>query len=155
MLRLSKKRLFAIEAVVDIAYHTGAEPVRSADISRRQGIPRRYLEQVLQELVHKGILAGQRGPRGGYRLARERRRITVGDIMRVVGALEGATDPEANSMTESGGSEIAIKVIRPLWSDLQRDIMARLDDLTIEDLCTRARSLQVPSEGARVPDFSI
>jgi len=151
MLRLSKKRLFAIEAVVDIAYHTGAEPVRSSDISRRQGIPRRYLEQVLQELVHKGILAGQRGPRGGYRLARERRRITVGDIMRVVGALESATDPVA----EPDGSEVAVKVIRPLWDDLQREIMERLDSLTVEDLCRRARDLQVPSEAARVPDFSI
>jgi Rrf2 family protein len=157
MLRLSKKRLFAIEAVVDIAYHAGAEPVRSADISRRQGIPRRYLEQVLQELVHKGILAGQRGPRGGYRLARERRRITVGDIMRVVGALErtAGTETAPDTGTDAGGSEIAIKVIRPLWGDLQREIMARLDDLTIEDLCTRARDLQVPSEAARVPDFSI
>ena len=151
MLRLSKKRLFAIEAVVDIAYHTGGEPVRSADISRRQGIPRRYLEQVLQELVHKGILAGQRGPRGGYRLARERRRITVGDIMRVVGALEGAADP----VSEVDGSDIALKVIRPLWGDLQREIMTRLDGVTVEDLCTRARGLQVPSEAARVPDFSI
>ncbi|MEE8500053.1 MAG: transcriptional regulator, partial [Kiloniellales bacterium] len=43
MLRLSKKLLFAIEAVVDIAYHAGPGPVRSTDISRRQGIPRRYL----------------------------------------------------------------------------------------------------------------
>jgi DNA-binding IscR family transcriptional regulator len=62
MLRLSKKLLFAIEAVVDMAYHAGAGPVRSADISRRQGIPRRYVEQVLQQLVHHDILAGQRGP---------------------------------------------------------------------------------------------
>ena len=151
MLRLSKKRLFAIEAVVDIAYHSGADPVRSGDISRRQGIPRRYLEQVLQELVHKGILAGQRGPRGGYRLARERRRITVADIIRVVGTLEGGGD----TLSENDGSEIAVKVIRPLWSDLQREIMERLDGLTVEDLCARARSLGIASEVARVPDFSI
>lgn len=151
MLRLSKKRLFAIEAVVDIAYHAGSAPVRSTDISRRQGIPRRYLEQVLQELVREGILAGQRGPRGGYRLARERRRITVGDILRVVGALEGAADP----IDDAQGSDIAVKVIRPLWADLQREIMQRLDNLTVEDLCSRARGLQVPSEAARIPDFSI
>lgn len=151
MLRLSKKRLFAIEAVVDIAYHAGADPVRSGDISRRQGIPRRYLEQVLQELVHKGILAGQRGPRGGYRLARERRRISVADIVRVVGALEGGAD----ALSENNGSEIAVKVIRPLWGDLQREIMERLDGLTVEDLCARARSLGIASEAARVPDFSI
>ena len=84
MFQLPKKVLFAIEAVLDIAYHTGAEPVQSKDITRRQGIPRRYLEQALQQLVRHGILVGVRGPRGGYRLARERRSITIGIIVRVV-----------------------------------------------------------------------
>ena len=77
MLHPSKRLLFAIESVLDIAYHGGSQPVQSGDISTRQGIPRRYLEQVLQHLVRTGILAGHRGPRGGYLLGRERRRITV------------------------------------------------------------------------------
>jgi len=151
MLRLSKKLLFAIEAVVDIAYHAGPGPVRSTDISRRQGIPRRYLEQVLQELVRKGILSGQRGPRGGYRLARERRRITIGEIVRVVRELEGADDP-AN---QPNGSEIGVKVVRPIWTEMQDQLMARFDALTVEELCNRARAAQIASEAAQVPDFSI
>ncbi len=151
MIRLSKKLLFAIEAVVDIAYHAGSGPVRSVDISRRQGIPRRYLEQVLQQLVHRGILAGQRGPKGGYRLARERRRITVGQIIRIVRNLEGTVDPAS----ESNGSEIGIKVVRPLWSDMQQEILERFDKLTVEDLCQRARKMDIPSEAAKVHDFSI
>ena len=65
MLKPSKKLLFAIEAVLDIAYHAGGEPVQSREITRRQGIPRRYLEQTLQHLVRSGILTGVRGPRGG------------------------------------------------------------------------------------------
>ncbi len=151
MLRLSKKLLFAIEAVVDIAYHAGPGPVRSTDISRRQGIPRRYLEQVLQELVRKGILSGQRGPRGGYRLARERRRITVGEIVRVVRDLEGAGDPA----DELNGSEIGVKVVRPFWTEMQNELMARFDGLTVEELCNRVRGAQIASEAARAPDFSI
>jgi Rrf2 family protein len=151
MLRLSKKLLFAIEAVVDIAYHAGPGPVRSTDISRRQGIPRRYLEQVLQELVRKGVLSGQRGPRGGYRLARERRRITVGEIVRIVRELEGASDPAS----EPNGSEIGVKVVRPIWSEMQDELMARFDALTIEELCNRARTQNIASEAAQVPDFSI
>ena len=151
MLRLSKKLLFAIEAVVDIAYHAGPGPVRSTDISRRQGIPRRYLEQVLQELVRKGILSGQRGPRGGYRLARERRRITVGEIVRVVRELEGGDDP-AN---EPNGSEIGVKVVRPIWTEMQDELMGRFDALTVEELCNRARRAQIASEAAQVSDFSI
>lgn len=151
MLRLSKKLLFAIEAVVDIAYHAGAGPVRSTEISERQGIPRRYLEQVLQQLVHRGILSGQRGPRGGYRLARERRRISVGDIIRIVRELEGTGEPAA----ETEGSEIGVKVVRPIWLEMQQEMMARFDALTIEELCNRARALNIPSETKHVPDFTI
>lgn len=151
MLRLSKKLLFAIEAVVDIAYHAGSQPVRSTEISERQGIPRRYLEQVLQQLVHHGILAGQRGPRGGYRLARERRRITVGEIIRIVRKLEGTADP-AN---EPDGSEIGLKVVRPIWIEMQREMMHRFDDMTIEQLCERAREQDIPRNLPQSPDFSI
>src|SRR5271165_3869487 len=112
MLRLSKKLMFAIEAVLDIAYNSGAQPVQSREINSRQGIPRRYLEPVLQQLVRAGILDGVRGPRGGYRLARERRRITVGEIVRVVQSLDGAEDP----LEEDSGAELGRRVVRPLWT---------------------------------------
>ena len=151
MLRLSKKLLFAIEAVVDIAYYANDAPVRSTDISRRQGIPRRYLEQVLQQLVHHNILAGQRGPRGGYRLARERRRITVGDIIRVVRQLEGTSDPAA----EPDGSEIGLKIVRPIWIDMQQEMMSRFDSLTIEQLCDDARSKGIEPEKQPSADYQV
>ena len=151
MLRLSKKTLFAIEAVLDIGYHSGSEPVQSREITRRQGIPRRYLEQALQQLVRQGILVGVRGPRGGYRLARERRRITVGDIVRVVRKMETGED----IVDDAGGSPLGLKVVRPLWTELQDDVMARLDALTIDDLCSRANEAGIVSEGRRNLDFSI
>lgn len=151
MLRISKKLMFAIEAVLDIAYNAGAEPVQSGEITRRQGIPKRYLEQVLQQLVREGVLAGVRGPRGGYRLARERRRITLGEIVRVVRAMEQATDP----IEEPAGSILGHKVVRPLWSELQEECMTRLDNVTIEDLCVRARTAGVESESEDRVDFSI
>ena len=121
MLRISKKLMFAIEAVLDIAYNAGSEPVQSGEITRRQGIPKRYLEQVLQQLVRAGVLAGVRGPRGGYRLARERRRINIGEIVRVVRAMETASDP----VEEPTGSILGLKVVRPIWMQLQEDSMAR------------------------------
>ena len=97
MLRLSRKLMFAIEAVVDIAYNAADTPVQSKDIATRQNIPRRYLEQVLQQLVREGVLSGVRGPRGGYRLARERRRVTLGQITRIVVAMEDTSDPVESS----------------------------------------------------------
>ena len=151
MLRLSKKMLFAIEAVLDIAYHSGNAAVQSREITRRQGIPRRYLEQALQKLVREGILIGVRGPRGGYRLARERRRISVGDIVRIVRSMEF----DEEFMNDSTGSELAHKVVRPVWAELFEEVMDRLDDLTIDEMCTRAYAAGVVSEGRKNLDFSI
>ena len=151
MLRLSKKMLFAIEAVLDIAYHSSAEPVQSREITRRQGIPRRYLEQALQHLVRKGVLIGVRGPRGGYRLARERRRISIGDIVRVVREMETG----ANLIEDAPGSALGHEVVRPLWLELQKELMVRLEDLTIDDLCDRAAKAGIVSEGRQNLDFTI
>jgi Rrf2 family protein len=151
VLRLTRKTLFAIEAVLDIAYHSGAEPVQSREITERQGIPRRYLEQALQNLVRQGVLVGVRGPRGGYRLARERRRITIGDIVRIVHNAEPDEDDDEADLN----SALGLKVVRPLWSHLQQDIMAQLDEVTIDELCLRANNAGIASEGRAKLDFSI
>jgi Rrf2 family protein len=145
---MSKKLLYAIEAVVDIAYNAGSLPVQSKDITERQGIPRRYLEQVLQQLVRAGILTGVRGPRGGYLLARERRRITVGEITRVVGLgdTEEATEPP---------SDLGHKVVWPMWTGFEAEMMGRLDAVTVEDLCLRANAAGIRSEAAERLDFII
>ncbi len=151
MLRLSKKVLFAIEAVLDIAYHAGAEPVQSREITRRQGIPRRYLEQALQQLVRHDILVGTRGPKGGYRLAKERRRISVADIVAVVRTMEtGKKEAE-----KIAGSELGHKVVYPLWDELQDVVIERLGSTTIDDLCTRADKAGITSEGRENLDFII
>jgi len=151
MLRLSKKMLFAIEAVLDIAYHASGEPVQSQEITRRQEIPKRYLEQVLQQLVRDKILAGVRGPRGGYRLARERRRISVGDIVRTVRKMEAAKETER----ETSESDLGRKVVGPLWSELQDQLVSGLNTVTIDDLCDRAKAAGIESEGHRNLDFTI
>ena len=151
MFRLSKKLLFAIEAVLDVAYNAGDMPVQSAEITRRQGIPRRYLEQVLQQLVRHNILSGVRGPRGGYRLARERRRISLGQIVEVVRLNETSPDP----IEDPAGSPLGIDVVRPLWVELQAEFQQRLDAITVEDLCERARSAGIPRDRAGDADFSI
>ena len=151
MLRLSKKMIFAIEAVVDIAYHSSGQPVQSQEITLRQDIPRRYLEQALQKLVHANILTGVRGPKGGYNLARERRRISVGDIVRVVRNLETGLEMDGTNP----GSELSAKVITPMWQNIQTSMMEKLDGISIDDLCTRANDAGVESEGRQNLDFSI
>ena len=151
MLHPSKRLLFAIEAVLDIAYNAGTAPVRSVEITEREGIPRRYLEPVLQELVRAKVLVGIRGPSGGYRLARERRRISLGDIVRTVRNLETGEDP----ISDPAGSALGHEVVRPLWLELQEETMRRLDSLTLEDLCGRAHRAGIEGRAAAGGDFEI
>ncbi len=149
-MQLSRKMILALEAVVDIAYNARPTPVQSKEITRRQGIPQRYLEQVMQHLVHEGILRGVRGPRGGYRLATERRRLTAGDVVRTVAALEASEEQALESR-----SDLAEKVIRPLINDISESVMVRLDAITIEDLCREADQTGVENPNRTNMDFTI
>jgi Rrf2 family protein len=149
MLRLTRKTQLALEAVLDIAYNARPDPVQSRDITRRQGIPNRYLEQVLQQLVREGVLKGVRGPRGGYVLARERRRVTLGDVLRVLDAMEVEGEEEASR------AELGEKVIAPLWDAVHAEILERFDGVTMEDLCREATDKGIPRAERNSPDFSI
>ncbi|WP_339947001.1 Rrf2 family transcriptional regulator [uncultured Albimonas sp.] len=149
MLKLTRKTLLAIEAVVDIAYNARPDPVQARDVTERQGIPQRYLEQVMQALVRAGVLKGVRGPRGGYTLARERRRVTVGDVVRVVSTLD-AEEGEAGP-----ASALGVSVVSPLWEEMQSDLLDRLDRITMEDLCREAQRQDVPRADEMRPDFTI
>lgn len=147
MLKLSRKTLLALEAVIDIAFNARPEPVQAKEITARQGVPQRYLEQVMQQLVRAGILKGVRGPRGGYRLARERRRISVGDVVRVAEAIEDEEEKH------SPRSELGQRLVAPFVVTLQEELMKRLDSVSIEDLCQRARLVNVDT--AAQSDFTI
>lgn len=154
MLRLSKKTLYVLEAVLDIACNARPDPVQSKDIAERQGIPQRYLEGAMQHLVRAGILRGVRGPRGGYRLARERRRITVGEIVRLMEVLDGHDE----DMATLAGSPLGQAVVQPLWQELHDDMMHRLDAVSVEDLFRQARESGAAGNagaGEQSADFDI
>jgi Rrf2 family transcriptional regulator, iron-sulfur cluster assembly transcription factor len=150
MLKLSRKTLLALEAVIDIAFNARPEPVQAKEITARQGVPQRYLEQVMQQLVRAGILKGVRGPRGGYRLAKERRRISVGDIVRAAEAAEDEAGEEA-----APRSELASRIVAPFITSLQAELMTRLEAITVEDLCQQARAAGVNPGEPSSADFTI
>ena len=151
MLKLSRKTLLALEAVIDIAFNARPEPVQAKEITARQGVPQRYLEQVMQQLVRAGVLKGVRGPRGGYRLAKERRRITVGEVVRVAESLDDGEDVEKIAPY----SDLGARIVMPLIAKLQDEVMEKLDAISIEDLCTRARDAGVDCGGGATADFTI
>jgi len=132
---LPRKGLLAIAAVVDVALNARERPVSARKLAARHNLPSRHLEPVLQALVHEGIFLGIRGPHGGYQLARERKRISVADILRAAGTVEA--DDEIDP-----GSRILNEAVLPAIAEAERAFTAALTRLTIEDIARRTESLR-------------
>lgn len=132
---LPRKGLLAIAAVVDVALNARERPVSSRKLAARHNLPPRHLEPVLQALVHEGIFHGVRGPRGGYELARERRRISIADILRAAGTVEDAE-------SDTPRSRILDEVVLPAIADAERAFTSALARLNLEDMTKRAESLR-------------
>jgi DNA-binding IscR family transcriptional regulator len=90
-----------------------------------------------------------RGPRGGYRLARERRRISVGDVVRVAESIEDEEDRNAPR------SDLGQRIVAPFVQTLQDELMVRLDSISIEDLCQKARHAGMDASAETSADFTI
>src|SRR5580693_3827154 len=103
---LSRRCVLAVAAVVDVALYARPMPVAAKALAARHHLPPRHLETLLQGLAQANIHKGVRGPRGGDELARERRKITAGEIVRTAVARCGA-DPN-----EIGVSSKLVKKVR-------------------------------------------
>ena len=131
------KFLYALEAVLDIAINFKGKPIQGYEITKRQGIPARYLENILQELVHKNILKGTRGPKGGYSLAKEKRNVSLIDIYNVILSME-RKEKYFNTQTEVGS-----KIIMPFVSDISNKIIISLQSKTLEDLYLKVKHISI------------
>jgi Rrf2 family iron-sulfur cluster assembly transcriptional regulator len=151
---LPRRSLLAIAAVVDIAYHARPAPIAAKALSARHSLPPRHLETLLQVLVRSGILKGVRGPRGGYELARERRRITLADIVRAASA--AAIDGAKGEDGEDGEPSALVRdVVVPAIDQASEIFLEKLQEITVDDLCLAAQKRKVFGEAAATYDFNI
>jgi Rrf2 family protein len=135
MALLSRKGVLAIAAVIDVALSAQERPISAKSLAARHALPPRHLESVLQALVREGILKGIRGPRGGYELARERRRITASDILRAAGTVEEAEE-------RPNHSELLNKVVLPALSTAEREFGVALSRINLEDMTRTAERIK-------------
>lgn len=131
-MRLSQQVQYALCGMFDLAYNGDEGPVQVRVIGVRQGIPARYLEQILQRLRRAGLVRSKRGPGGGYVLARDAAAITVREILE---AVEGPLAETLGSAPPTEGEASH----RPdfLWGELA-DRLASSLDLTLDAICRRA-----------------
>ena len=137
-MRISTKGDYATRALQDLALHYDQGPIAIEKIASRQGLPVRYLEQLLLTLKRAGFLLSKRGVNGGYTLAKPPARITLGDILRTVdGPIESIYclgDPPRHECAQENDC-----VLRDVWSEVSQAVAAIVDHTTLQDLCDRMR----------------
>lgn len=142
-MKISTKGRYAVRMMIDLAEHQGDGVVALKDIAERQGISKKYLEQIVQILNRSDLLTTSRGYRGGYRLARPACEYTVKDILELT---EGGFAPTA--CIESGAvacERCEICATLPMWKGLQQTVEAYLSGITIQDLLELQQSLYANS----------
>ena len=142
-MRLSTKSRYGVRAMFDIAYHCGTAPVQIQDISRRQNISQRYLEQIFQSLRKAQILQSKRGPLGGYMLARSPEKITLQEI---IAATEG--DLLLVECSTSGRKKIPCRydracVTQTVWTEASEMLNELFGSISLQTLCERGQAMGV------------
>lgn len=131
-MKISTKGRYALRLMLDLALNADAQPVRVKDISARQEISDKYLEQIISVLTKGGYVISARGPQGGYKLAKEPKDYTVGSILRLI---EGKLCPVACLETDENTCERKENCITlPLWEKLDEAINNVVDNVTLQDL---------------------
>ena len=131
-MKISTKGRYALRMMLDIAQHDTGEPVRIKDISARQDISLKYLEQIVSVLVRANYLRSIRGPQGGYRLTKRPEEYVVGDMLRLT---EGSLSPVECLSTDRNDCPRADSCVTlRIWKELDEAIRSVVDKYTLEDL---------------------
>lgn len=140
-MRISARGEYAIRAVLDLALHHGRGRVPIQEIARRQGIPQRYLEQLLLALKRAGLLESKRGSTGGYELLRPPGELSVGEVLRAVEGRVEALDVAGRPAGDGAGLGSDLE---PLWGEIAGAVAAVIDRITFADLAERAKARRSP-----------
>lgn len=138
-MKVSTRGRYAVRFMLDLALHNTGEPVRIKDVSARQEISGKYLEQVVAVLSKAGCLRSIRGPQGGYLLTRDPKDYTVGEILRLT---EGDMTPVpcmADEVNQCSRSEFCVTL--RLWQRVDEAISSVIDNTTLADLVEEEQSM--------------
>ena len=145
-MRLSTQSRYGVRAIFDIAYHSAGLETQVKDISRRQGISQRYLEQIFQKLKRAGIVGSKRGPTGGYFLGKKPEDITLAEVIKVT---EGNISPvlcvnpgDSTQPCERSG-ECVTQIV---WNEAGKRLKDYFDSVTVRDLCELAKQLGIKKD---------
>lgn len=129
-MRVSAKVDYAVRAAAELAA-AGPGPVKGEAIAQAQGVPLKFLENILGELRHAGLVRSQRGTEGGYWLAKPAEEITIADVIRAVEGPLASVRGEPPESVRYGGAAQALGI---LWVAVRANLRAVLEEVTVADV---------------------
>ena len=142
-MRVSAKVDYAVRAGAELAAAAGAGPVKGDRIAQAQGIPLKFLENILLDLKHAGLVQSQRGAEGGYWLGRPADEITIAEVIRAVEGPIANVRGERPEQVEYAGSAEAL---REVWIAVRANLRAVLETVTLADVAAG----RLPDEVSRI-----
>ena len=151
-MRVSAKTDYALRAALELAAAPDEKPVKGERIATAQAIPLRFLENILMQLRHAGLVDSRRGAEGGYRLARPANEVTLADVIR---AIDGPLAGVSGARPETLGFEGVAEPMRDVWIAVRASLRGVLEQVTLADVVSgelpaHVRTL-VADEDAWVP----
>src|SRR5881296_4452151 len=132
IMQVSRKIDYALRAVIHLANEETSDRACSvAEIAARERIPRQFLEKIVRELIHKGLVRSQRGPQGGYLLARSADRVTFRDVIE---AVEGPISLNVCVGEHADCSLMGACGMERVWREGQRRVLELFEKTTIADV---------------------
>jgi Rrf2 family protein len=129
--RVSAKTDYALRAALELAAAPDEKPVKGERIATAQGIPLRFLENILMQLRHAGLVDSRRGAEGGYRLARPANEVTLADVIR---AIDGPLAGVSGARPETLGFEGVAEPMRDVWIAVRASLRGVLEQVTLADV---------------------
>jgi Rrf2 family protein len=143
--RISAKADYAVRAAAELAAAGDERPIKGEAIASAQGIPQNFLENILADLRHAGLVKSQRGADGGYRLARPAAEVSVADVIRAVEGPLAAVRGEAPEDVSYAG---AAAPLQDVWIAVRANLRAVVEHVSLADLAAG----HVPGEIARLAE---
>jgi Rrf2 family protein len=132
-MRISAKADYAVRAVAELAAADGEKPVKAERIATAQGIPLNFLENILGELRHAGVVRSHRGAEGGFRLAKPAEEVTVADVIR---AVEGPLASVRGGPPEDANYDGAARALPQVWIAVRANLRRVMERVTIADIAS-------------------
>ena len=149
-MKISKKCLYALRAIFELALRDINEPTKIQTIAETQGIPQRFLEAILNDLKYGGFVGSKRGHKGGYTLDRAPEGLTIGEVIEYIqGPI--SVNPDDNKNSDKIQIYSGDKVFEQLWQEVNKTMFDVWNSKTFADLVEFERN----NKSTTIPDYII